>query len=513
MMFGDNHKISRIQLERQYQLTFLAPLLLFASKELQGGMGILAVIITMPLVWLALIWMKRKSGMCRKIEKTMGRVGWTIRVFLSQVFLVVAGVFVATHASRLITEYMVPGILRELVIVIFVVASLTLGSQLEARGRFAEIAWPVVSILVGIFFFFAFWQGAKMSFVDFEQVKSGFWVFSWSELWKKVLTLFVFMAGTFLFSFGDLRQEKGDTQNRFLFFMVLKLAIWLVLAIILQQMYFGAHGADDLSYPLLDLMSGVKLPGNFVRRLDLIFLTVLLFALLFTMGSICFYSGHLWRKVNISMGRLPIVALIFALVLTLSGCQIVEPEKRAYPLVLGIDWTGEEYAIYLAMAKMAQSTGQEKSGSEQDANMIVLQGKDSKEIQETYDASEELYLDVGHVQALVFGEQLLMEEERAASILKELEQNHDLGNSPYVFQTDDMEGLFAKNGKEIASLGDYLKGLYENRMQKRTPRTLLDVYRVLHNEDMLPKIPKLNVSKEKVELVYSDSEAKTPEKG
>lgn len=495
-MFGNNQRISTIQMERQYQLVFFAPLLLFASKELQGGTGLLAVAIVIPLVWLALIWMRRSLRIYRKIGKYI--------VFFYQVFLVIAGVFIVAQASRLVTEYMVQGVPRWFVMVIFVLAALAVGNRAEVRGRFAEIAWPVVSTMIGIFFLFALWQGIQMLLagnVDWRQVQSGFWNFSWEELWKNVMILLLYMAGTCLFPFINIQQEEKNANNIFLFRMVWKLAVWLGLAIFLQQIYFGEKGAEALQYPMLDLMSGVQLPGNFVRRLDLIFLTVMLFALLFTLGSICFYSSHLWEKVNLSMGRLPIVALIFALVLTLSGCQIVEPEKRAYPLVLGIDWTGEEYAIYLAMAKIAQSTGQEKSGSEQEANLLVLKGKDSQEIQKIYDASEELYLDVGHVQALVLGENLLAEKERAFTILKEMEQNHDLGNSPYVFRVEDMNGLFEKNGKQIESLGDYLIGLYENRIQKRTPKKLMDVYRMLHNENTLPKIPQLKVSEEKIELI------------
>lgn len=509
-MFGNNNKISHIQMERQYQLVFFTPLILFASKELQGGIGILSVLIVMPLVWLSLLWMKRNAGKYRNNQKMENFIILKIRVFFYQIFLVIAGVFVVAQATRLVTEYMVQGAPRWLVMVMFVLVSLALGSEAEVRGRFAEIAWPAVAGIIAIFFFFAFWQGAKMIVaenmeiartVNFQQIRSGFWKFSGRELWKNIVTLLAFMTGIVLFPFVDIHQEKKDTKNLFLFRMVLKLTIWLVLAIVLQHIYFGAKGTENLNYPMLDLMSSVKLPGNFVRRLDLIFLTVMLFGLLFTMGSICFYSGQLWKKIDVSMGRFPVVALIFALVLTLSGCQIVEPEKRAYPLVLGIDWVGEEYAIYLAMAKLAQSTGQEKSGSEQEVNWLVLKGKNSKEIQKMYDASEELYLDVGHIQAMVFGEKLLEEEERAILILKELEQNHDLGNSTYVFETKNMEELFSKNGKQVDSLGDYLTGLYENRVQKRTPETLMDIYRVLHNENRLPKIPELKVLGEKIELI------------
>ena len=185
-MLGENKKISHIQIERQYQLVFFAPLLLFVSKELQGGMGILALLITMPFVWLFLVLIKQKSKRFRS----------RIRVFFYQIFLVLAGIFVSTQAGRLVTEYMVQGLPRWFVIVIFVFVSLALGSQLEQRARFAEITYPVVSGLVAIFFFFAFLQGGRMFMegnVDITLGASGFWQFSWATLWKNVLILLVFL--------------------------------------------------------------------------------------------------------------------------------------------------------------------------------------------------------------------------------------------------------------------------------------------------------------------------------
>ncbi len=484
-MLGENQKISQMQIERQYQLVFFSPLLLFVSKELQGAMGIFALLIAMPIVWLFLVCLKRRTR----------RFTSKLRVFFYQIFLILAGIFVSVQAGRLVSEYMLQGFPHWLAILMFVLVSLALGSKIEQRARFAQIAYPVVSVLVGMFFFFSFLQGGKMSF-DF----GGFWQFSWGTLWKNVLTLLIFLSGTFLFPFGDTKEERNGIKNVFLLRMVGKLGVWLGISIVLQYLYFGEKGANALQDPMLDLMSGVKLPGDFVRRLDLIFLSVMLFALLFTMGSICFYSGWLWKKVNISIGRWPVVALILALVLTLSGCQMVEPEKRAYPLVLGIDWTGDSYEIYLAMANIAKSTGQEKSGSQQDANLLVLKGKNSQEIQTMYDASQELYLDIGHVQAVVFGKELLANKEHMQAILLELEQNHDLGNSPYVFCTEQMKELFEKNGTQIESLGDYLIGLYENRINKKSPQTLMQVYRNLHNKNELQNIPELEVSKEKIVL-------------
>ena len=73
------------------------------------------------------------------------------------------------------------------------------------------------------------------------------------------------------------------------------------------------------------------------------------------------------RRKNIAVQRyfLRILAgmCLAGIVLFLGGCQIVEPEKRAYPLVIGLDKRSEEYQVSLGMASLAVSTGQEKEGS------------------------------------------------------------------------------------------------------------------------------------------------------
>ncbi len=517
-MFGDNHRISHIQMERQYQMVFFAPLLLFASSKLQGFTGLCAIVIALALLALALFFFKRNCGLYRKIDKYMGNLGSKFLIFVYQVYLVVVGVWVVVQAGSLIHEYMIQGVPRWFVMLLFVLTSLALGTKPEIRARFAEIAWPVLAVVVGIFFFFAFLQSLEGIFSDSANLTEmfrrsanvqdnfrGYWQFSWRELWKSVLILLAFMAGTALFPFMEIRQEPSDEKNVYLFRMVGKLGLWLIAANLLLTLYFGEHGADALAHPMLDLMAGVQLPGGFVRRLDLIFLTLLLFALLFTMGSICFYSAYLWEKAKLSMGRVPVLVLILLLLLSLSGCHIVEPERRAYPLVLGIDWSDENYRIYLAMAKLGESTGQEKSGAEQESNVVNLEGKDTEEIWASYDATQELYLDIGHVQALVLGEGLLEEKERAMSILQELEQNHDLGNSAFVFWTKDIEGLFEKNGTQIESLGDYLVGLYENRVKEKKPTRLGEMYREIHNWGEIMELPELKVGAEEIELKVSET--------
>lgn len=182
--------------------------------------------------------------------------------------------------------------------------------------------------------------------------------------------------------------------------------------------------------------------------------------------------------------------IFFPLGLFLTGCQVVEPEKRAYPLVVGMDWQGGEYQIYLGMAQLAESTGQGKEGGEEQpgngSGALELTGISKEEILESYNSSRELYLDPGHVQAVVFGEGLVCEEERMIRVLQEMEGDTSLGNSAYVFGTKDVRNVFEKNGGQVQSLGEFLSGIYENRTSRRKPLALSDIYREIHNRGKVP---------------------------
>lgn len=183
------------------------------------------------------------------------------------------------------------------------------------------------------------------------------------------------------------------------------------------------------------------------------------------------------------------------MVLVLGGCQIVEPEKRAYPLVIGLDKAEEEYQVSLGMAQLAVSTGQAKEGGAEQSNdsqqMIFLTGSSQEEIMDEYNRTRELYLDPGHVQVIIFGKNLLKDSEGMKKILAGMEKENSLGNSAFVFQANDPEKIVEMNGTEIESLGQYLTGIYENRPEKQQPVLLSDVYLMYHRKESLEMIPEL----------------------
>ena len=98
------------------------------------------------------------------------------------------------------------------------------------------------------------------------------------------------------------------------------------------------------------------------------------------------------------------VKLLFCLLVSgfvfLIACQAVEPEKRAYPQVIGIDWQKEEqrYTVWMHMASLAEDTGQRKQSAEtQPGNELYFTGSDGAQIHTAYEATREQYLDIGHV--------------------------------------------------------------------------------------------------------------------
>lgn len=189
----------------------------------------------------------------------------------------------------------------------------------------------------------------------------------------------------------------------------------------------------------------------------------------------------------------------------LTSCQVVEPEKRAYPQVIGIDWQEEEenYIVWLHMASLTEDTGQSKqSGETQPGKELYFTGSDAQEIRAAYEATREQYLDIGHVKAVVFGASLQENGETFKKVLNGMEAESSLGNSPCIFTTESLGELAETVEKQELSLGDFLTGLYENRtdVSAQSPVKLADLYRAFHKNMVLPEIQAIEIDKSIVKV-------------
>ena len=172
----------------------------------------------------------------------------------------------------------------------------------------------------------------------------------------------------------------------------------------------------------------------------------------------------------------------------------MEPEKRMYPLAMGIDAVDSEYIITYGMPDLPKATGQGKE--EEEGNLsLTIRGSSFAEIEKQYERSQEKYLDIGHLQILVLGRNLI-ESDMWSDFLKYLKDEPLAGENIYVFQTED-PGELLNWKKGGTSLGEYVTGLMENRTdaKKKSGVTLRQVYQEWYQNGTLKTLPKITLKK------------------
>lgn len=191
------------------------------------------------------------------------------------------------------------------------------------------------------------------------------------------------------------------------------------------------------------------------------------------------------------------VCRVFVLVFCsflLVGCTGVEPEKRLYPQAIALDRNQEVYEVLFAMPDMEGTTGQEKSGEETKESILAFSGKNMREIQALYNQTQEKYLDIGHVNVLILGAGI-RQMDYWEQVMASFKSQPTLGEDIYVFQTADIRQVMEYNGTKTDSLGDYIKGIYENRpyTQQKQGVTLRQVYKVWYETGELCPLPVISV--------------------
>lgn len=546
-MFADNHRISSLQMERQFMMTYLGPILLMGSGMFQGRNGILGILVGAILLCIWNFFLHRHTGFYRNPDKYwgkyMGKVIWGI--YQSYLFLI--GGWLLYQMASVAKVYFLSGVPLEWIIGIIALVALGGCQTMQARGRLAQVSWSgICAIFVGLLLLAAFQEKESFS----QTISYGAWTKSdVLEIGKNAIYFVGNLLGIVLLPFLNVKTDGQGESTKASFRMIGKITLWIAAIALIITLSFGNNGTQYLSYPLLDVMAGVHLSGGFLRRMDLVFLTFLFFSLLFSLGSIFFYSGYLGTRFGICWGRVPCAVICFlvaifcymhqvlnnqyiAIILNIAlpifgvltfchniirkkavlasilciflvGCQVVEPEKRAYPLALGLDWDfeKEQYQMYLGMVSLAASTDQGKSDGENSSGQqgfLLLEGKNQEQIMNQYDNTQDLYLDVGHVQAVILGQNLLKEEEKTRELLLDLQSEKSLGKGAYVYQTQFMQEIFAKNGKDTSSLGQYLTGIYENRLEQSIHTNLGQVYRQIENGNVSDYLPTIQIVDEQI---------------
>lgn len=333
----------------------------------------------------------------------------------------------------------------------------------------------------------------------------------------------------------------------------------VVSMLLLMAAILGWNRMNEEKYPVLPLLAGADLPGNVLARFDVLWMAFLLFSLLFAIGSLMHYGHLMIRKTNLGSGKYWLAALTYFLAVfrwegigiedyygnylayifvpgvlilqvilmlwgnekkkkrvtttaaclllvflfTFTGCGGVEPEKRIYPLAMGVDISDEIFSVTYAMADLPEATGQSKPEESGSANVITVQGKDFQEIDEIYNRSQEKYLDMGHLEILVLGEELV-DGDSWDILVDYLKGQPFIGENIYIFQTENPEELVGWKNQKGTSLGEYVTGIMENRTngQKEKGVTLREVYYQVAKEQNLPELPTIIMGDGTLEIFW-----------
>lgn len=304
-MFADNERISWLQVRCQLLLTGLGVGLLwgivpFANRE--GFIAIAAGTVGMSL-WSGIL--RRQMTVFQNPGKYMGKVPAWILLGVWECYLLLTGGWLIVRVTDLVQRYLIAGMQGEWISLCFVLAALGGAHHVQARGRMAQVAWPVIGWIIGILLLFAaVSSGAKAEGI--VSVFSKKTELSFGGILDQTIHYLACASGISLLVLLEIQVNvKEKKYGRGAAKAVGELGIWFFFGALILYWNRSDH--------LLDVMAGVELPGGFLRRVDLIFLTVLLFSLLFTLGSVFFYSGYAAKRFGISVGRWPSAVFCFLL--------------------------------------------------------------------------------------------------------------------------------------------------------------------------------------------------------
>ncbi len=312
-MFSDNERISWLQMERQFSLTYLGAAALFLPGNLRGRDGIFSVLLGTGILFVWIFFLLRQAHVYKCPEKYWGK--WPARAvaLIYQVYLILTGGWLLSGITGLMSEYLIPGVPRWVLAAVLVLVVLAGSGNIQSRGRFAQAAWPVTAGLLGLLLLLAAFQADPALLMEETRRSSADWGERAVDIVRGALSYAGIFAGVALLPFALVQTTERGGHRKSVFRTVGRMGLWTIVFLLLELSVFGPMGQEGQAFPMLDLMAGARLPGGFLRRMDLIFLTAAALSLMFALGSILFYSKFIFQKVNLAAGRLPAAVLTFVL--------------------------------------------------------------------------------------------------------------------------------------------------------------------------------------------------------
>ena len=550
MDYADNNRISHRQLYRQMVLAFLAPMLLClpGRDQILGAAGIIGTMLAGAFLILYIFFLRRLVPWYSDPVKMLGPIAGRLTGLFFLSYVILANGYLLSLIGKLVPAVLVTGI-PGTVIIFFAVFVCSFGTckGMQRRGRMAEVSGGV--LLGGILLMLLLCMGQ----IRIAYLKEMPALLSGQAILRSFYGVLCAFSGIALLPFMLRDVEKRSTVGKTIVVGILTLAGLLAGILLLLPAVLGWNRLQQESYPVLPLLAGADLPGNVLARFDVLWMGFLLYSLLFAVGSLFHYGHQILVRSHMGKGQWWLPAAVFAaavinadgkgietvfgsylgyvfvpgliliqggmlfnrkkkrqkkltgcfciaFLLFLSGCAAIEPEKRMYPLALGVNTSEEGFSLIYGTPDLPKATGQEKEEEDREASVLSVAGSDFAQIREKYDQSQEKYLDMSHIQVILMGDRLV-ESGRWTEFLTYLEQDPFVGENVYVFQTENPSAVLTWDSGGT-SIGEYLTGLLENRLpdQQKKGMTLRQVYHQWYKSGTLPVLPAIFLENEEIRV-------------
>lgn len=564
MEFAENNRISHRQLYRQMVIAFLAPFLLclLGRGKILGLGGIAGTIAAVVILLFYVIFLIRLAPCYGDLKKTAGGLWGQLIGLFFVVYVILTAAYLLALLEEIVPASLVTGVSGRW-ISFFALLACCMGTHrgMQRRGRIAEVSGGIVLVGIVLMLILCIDQG-EWSYLQEMLNGSRLTGKNFAESVYGILCAF---SGIGLLPFVLEHVEKQGSAGKTVALAVLTLGGILIALELILPAVLGWNRLQTEEFPILPLMAGADLPGNVLARFDVLWMGFLLYSLLFSIGSLLHYGHQVIRKAHLGTGRVWMTVVIYLLSILefngvgiedyfgaylgyvflpgllilqillfvlgrgkwkkknsaaagavsvvlcfsflLGGCGAVEPEKRMYPLALGVDVSQDPggmtngFSVTYGMPDLPKATGQDKSGEEEGNTALTINGATFQAIEAEYDRTQEKYLDMGHLQILVLGKRIL-EEKRWEKALDYLKQEPFIGENVYVFCTDDVKTALNWQGPQGTSLGEYLQGLLENHPESGMNQapTLRELYHSRYQNGTIPALPEIRFPNGEIEV-------------
>lgn len=295
-MFSSNDIISSRQIKRLlvFDLFGAGSLILPAQLARSGnGIGVWSILAGMAFAGIYL-WLLHTCS-SRTVSDYMGflKTGWgNILSRLLYLCYAVISILVCAWAAKLLTELVCDSLLdsREFMtalLVILLLAFYGASAGIEARARVYEILFWILVVPLVIMLLLCVRQVQVIQwFPLFGNGDAISWSWFWSGTWQ---CFAAFLPLTFLLFLVPHEQDQKKSGRAAACAVVISgLALAVIYLILLGIFGSGALAREE--YPVITLMGMVKIPGDFLKRLDAVMVGGWFFTLYALIGTTLFYG-------------------------------------------------------------------------------------------------------------------------------------------------------------------------------------------------------------------------------